>query len=93
MSALPPPRDPGRCNECGGAQARFIDYCLPGRICQRCMCMTGLASHGPWMSEEPAAEALAIWVHDGSYWAALPEYLLTGLLRLIFGPGRGDADR
>lgn len=57
-----------------------VIYCgLPGRFCEACSCLDGIAAYAPAIaSDTEAGPMFAFMVYEGSYWLALWHWLTRG---------------
>ncbi len=66
------------CPLCNGKTVKVIYFGLPGRLCEDCQCLDGLAAYAPPVaSDTDAGPMFAFMVYEGSYWRALWHWLVS----------------
>lgn len=68
------------CPLCAGPTDKVVFLGMPGRLCEACACLTGLAGWAAWALpittyDEDGEEAFAFMVYDGAYLPALWRWL------------------
>ena len=64
------------CPLCGRPMDKVIYFGLPGRFCQSCNALTGVAAYAPPVATETDdGPQFAFMLYEGSYWRALWHWL------------------
>jgi len=64
------------CPLCGAQMTKVIYFGLPGRLCEACSCVTGLASYAPAVATDTdEGPQFCYLAYEGSYWPAFWAWL------------------